>query len=276
MVGYFGDKTHHELMEVVSLSKNELPCAIIFSDVNKKTDSINKYKYNSNERGKLNEENLLKFVDDWRANKIHYILQSESLPNVAVNQFGVHHIVTNSIDNFLPKDSSKTHSVLLFINKEMQHFEEIRVRFNNLAEKLKSLNLVFGQIDPYLNEIEVIMMKHYPGIALFTNVEKKVEASEYDNPEYKTINLLNFIKSKTNIDVFSGFSELEKLELEKESELHMEKTNEEPDLDLSEYVKGINIKEMLDEEDKDPDADNKENDDFDDADPRFRNKKDDL
>lgn len=261
LIGYYDDDSLKDLMDVITVSKDELPCAIILSGVNPKTEYTLKYKYNLSERGKLDEINLIKFYEDWKANKLQYILLSEPIPKDAINQNGVHKIVTDSIDNFFRKAAYNKFSVVLFINQDMQNYQEITDRYLKIAEKLRQLNLVFGTINPYLNEVEIIMMKNYPGIALFSNTENKTDSFEYENPSFKTSNLLNFIKNYSNIDVFSKFNETEKLEMEKESELEMEKEKEEEQPDLSEYLNGIDIKQMLDESDQHGDDQDDKHDD---------------
>ena len=253
LIGSYGDERINELMEIVTILKSDLPCAIILSGINNKTDVINRYKYITNERGLLNEENLRMFVNEWKEGKLNYILESEPLPNVTVNEFGVHRLVTNNLNNFLHKEPF---SIVLFINNQMQNYQHIRQRLSHISERLKTINIIVGEIDPYRNEIDVILLKNYPGIALFSNVDNKIDSHEYDERGgFNSINILTFIKNSTNINVFNLYTEIEKLELERESLLIQEKMDEE-DHDLSEYLKGVNSREMIDSQEDHLHADN--------------------
>ena len=98
-----------------------------------------------------------------------------------------------------------------------------RNRFNRIALNLKGIKEIkFGEIDPYYNEIEIITMKYYPGLAIFSNKDN-ISPSEYESISFKTLDILKFIESHTGFhDLLNSFSEIERNLLINEEDISYE------------------------------------------------------
>jgi len=201
---------------MLQITPEELPTAIIISGVNKRTETPNKYMYPKDEYGHLNKENLIKFITNFQNNNLTKHFLSEPLPDEAINMFNVHKIVTNNLDEFIYKSSVNHTIFILFCHYSIPECSEIGDRFQNISLKLKNeKNLMFANIDPFLNEIEQVRVQNMPGILALQNKNKiLINQKEFDLFSFQSSEMLSNMKNYTQIDYIAKYyNEEEKDEL---------------------------------------------------------------
>ena len=219
ITSFIEDSEVKEIFKYIEIES--FPGAVIFSGINNKTQDINKYILNTTLHLESIEKTLEKFVNDWKENKIINHLRSQKLDLINFNSYNnVHKIVGKFLVNF-----TKLHyfTVIIFLNDKMINADLKRNRFNRIALNLKGIKEIkFGEIDPYYNEIEIITMKYYPGLAIFSNKDN-ISPSEYESISFKTLDILKFIESHTGFhDLLNSFSEIERNLLINEEDISYE------------------------------------------------------
>ena len=174
------------ISDYIGVTDKDLPCVKI----------IHSYEYRVRKytlKKEINEENILKFVEDYNEGNLIPELKSEEIPKE--NNGSVYYIVGKS---FQKDVMNNTKDVFLIIYAPWcSHCQELEPIYKKLAEDLKNnKNLIIAESDGTKNEFEEFDVFGYPSLIFFPG-NKKSEADfviypEEDERSYDM--LLNFIK----------------------------------------------------------------------------------
>ena len=149
--------------------------------------------------GVINEENVMKFVDDFEKGKLELGRKSE---DIIKNEEGkVYNIVGKSFDNDVINNDINV--LVLFYNEFIEDgkksvfiYDEI---FSEYKNKLKKYNLRIGKIDMSKNEVSLKKsLIKYPTVRFYLKDHKEF-GYEYEG-EFKKNGVIKFINSHLGID----------------------------------------------------------------------------
>jgi hypothetical protein len=218
------DKEIKKIFKYIEITT--IPGAVFFSGLNRKTLTIYKYIYEGNLQASQAENQLEKFYTDYRKRKLKNHLQSENLPSNILNSFNVYKLVSKSLNPFI---ASVKFSIIFFVNDKMANAKMKKQRFYDISIKMKNINSMrFAEINPYYNEVDLIDMKHYPGIAIFSNQTNKLPL-EFNSTSFKTLDIIGFIEKYTESNLVSQVfqsNEINALKAENDIEYEEDDTND--------------------------------------------------
>ena len=174
------------LTEYCGVKPYELPKPFILVP-----ESENPIKYKM--EGKLTEENLLKFVDDWHNKKLKPFLKTEDEPEE--NDGDVFVVVGKTYKKYVIDNDKDV--VVYFYAPWCEHCQKFYPKYEKLARKLKKKNpnLLMTKIDSTENDIEYFPVNKYPTIKFYPGNAKNKDPIHFYNKQ-TIIDLLNLIKEK--------------------------------------------------------------------------------
>ena len=155
--------------------------------VHAKTENPTKYEL----KDEINEENLLKFIDNWSKGKIKPFIRSENIP---IKNDGP--LFTLVGDNFKEEVFKDDKDVLVYFTSPMCRVcKEFIPKLAELANKLKKNNpkLLIAKMDGSINDIEDYIIHSFPTIKFYPGNAKDKEPLSFHTRKNVT-SLLNFIK----------------------------------------------------------------------------------
>jgi len=147
-------------------------------------------------KDKITEENILKFVKDYEAEKVERFLRSEEIPKE--NKGPVLKLVTkNFVENVI--HSSEDVVVTFYTENDKENEEWLKI-FEQAANNLKkNQKLKFGTVNADKNDIPGHFAKKYPVIKLFPGKDKTNPKVFEDTKNLEK--LIEFIKKNTSFPV---------------------------------------------------------------------------
>ena len=176
------------LAEYCGVKENQLPTTFILIP-----DSENPIKYRM--EGKVTEENLLQFVENWNNKKLKPFLKSENEPDPEENDGDVFVVVGKTYKKEVLDNDKDV--VVYFYAPWCEHCKEFYPKYEKLARKLKKKNphLLLTKVDSTENDIENFPINKYPTIKFYPGNAKNKQPIHFYNKQ--TIDdLLNLIKEK--------------------------------------------------------------------------------
>ena len=155
--------------------------------VHAKTENPTKYEL----KDEINEENLLKFIDNWSKGKIKPFIRSENIP---IKNDGP--LFTLVGDNFKEEVFKDDKDVLVYFTSPMCRVcKEFIPKLAELANKLKKNNpkLLIAKMDASINDVEDYIIHTFPTIKFYPGNAKDKEPLSFHTRKNVT-SLLNFIK----------------------------------------------------------------------------------
>ena len=175
-----------KLSEFCGVREDGLPKAYIIELVG---DDPVKYRMEE----EINEENLVKFVENWENKKLKPFMRSEPLPEE--NDGDVFVVVGNTYKKEVLDNDKDV--VMYFFAPWCEHCKEYYPKYEKLARKLKNKNpnLLFAKMDATENDIEDFQINKYPTIKFYPGNAKNKEPIHFSNRQ-SIEDLLNLIKEK--------------------------------------------------------------------------------
>ena len=171
--------------EKLNINANDLPTVRLVDTTGK---YIKKYKMEVNN---INEQDILKFVNDWENKKIKsYVKSSEEPKN---NSGDVLIVVGTTYEKEVINNDKDV--VILFYSPLCYRCKALLPKYEIVAEKLKAKNpkILFAKIDTFENEVETIDDHTFPKIRLYPGNKKNELPIEY-NGDDSVDNIIKFIK----------------------------------------------------------------------------------
>ena len=144
-------------------------------------------KYNM--EGEINEENIIKFINNWKEKKIKPILSSENEPEN--NDESVYKLVGTTFEREV---FNKNNDVLVnFYATWEDNFKDFKLGFYDLAERVKNnTKLIIAEMDGTKNEVENVRLDGFPTVKLYPAGKKNNPIDYEGKPNVEE--LLNFLK----------------------------------------------------------------------------------
>ena len=171
------------LAENINIKENELPSIRI---VDTKGNYIKKYKMN----GEINESNILEFIKDWENKRIKPYVKSSEEPKE--NNGDVFIVVGNTFEKEVINNNKDV--VVLFYSPICYHCKALLPKYEEVAKRLKSKNLILSKIDAFYNEVESIENYGFPKIKLYPGNKKDKPPIDY-NGDKSVEDIIKFIKN---------------------------------------------------------------------------------
>ena len=182
------DNNGGKLASQIDVRKKEIPTVRIMVTA---YQEMKKYRFNKKE---ITEENLLKFIKDWKNNKIKPMLKSEKVPTS--NDGDVFVLVgSNYEDEVINNDKDV---MVLFYAPWCGHCKSLHPKYEKMAKRLKSKNkkLLIAKIDYTENEVENMVIEGFPTIKFYPGNNKKAQPIEYSG-DRSVEDMINFIKKNS-------------------------------------------------------------------------------
>ena len=176
-----------KLSEFCGVKDENIPKIFIVDPV-----SENPFKYEF--KGKINEDNLVKFVEDWENKKLKPFLRSEPEPDPEDNDGDVYVVVGKTFKKEVLDNDKDV--LMYFYAPWCKHCKEFYPNYEKLARKLKAKNpnLIMAKMDATENDIEYFPINKYPTIKFYPGNAKNKEPLHFNNRQ-TIVELLDFIKS---------------------------------------------------------------------------------
>ncbi len=174
-----------KLAEKVNVNTNDLPTVRL-------VDTTGKYtKRYTMEGNIINEENILKFVNNWEKKTINSYVKSGEEPKN--NNGDIFAIVGTTYEKEVINNDKDV--VILFYSPICYKCKALLQKYEIVAEKLKEKNqkIRFAKIDGIENEVETIDDHTFPKIRIYPGNKKNESPIEY-NGDDSIDNIIKFIK----------------------------------------------------------------------------------
>ena len=187
--------------EIMNIKEKDLP-ALRIADTS--GDYLKKYKIEK----ELNEENIMKFIDDWENKRIKSYIKSTEVPEK--NDEDVFILVGKTFEKEVINNNKDV--VVLFYSPLCKHLtqncKELLQNYSDVAKKLKKLNpnLIMAKIDGIENEVESIQISSFPKIKLFPGNEKNKTPIDYDG-DNSVNDIIKFIKENSSFEIILDVNE---------------------------------------------------------------------
>ena len=175
------DKTTPPSIKNVSESST-----VYYKIVDTKGNYIKKYKMN----GEINESNILEFIKDWENKRIKPYVKSSEEPKE--NNGDVFIVVGNTFEKEVINNNKDV--VVLFYSPICYHCKALLPKYEEVAKRLKSKNLILSKIDAFYNEVESIENYGFPKIKLYPGNKKDKPPIDY-NGDKSVEDIIKFIKN---------------------------------------------------------------------------------
>jgi thiol-disulfide isomerase/thioredoxin len=255
-------------VKVFNLKKNSNPYLILVDNNKKYVDDVEKYMLPVDQ--KINEENVEKFLNDFKSKKLQKIAFSEPLDQSGFSD-KANHLVALSYENFLYKENVGKDIIFCLYSEHMDQTNELfEARIRNTMRKLKgNSHIIFAKSNPILNELPEFAFDVLPALYFIkgnTETERRMNIKKYDMQTYYTRNFVDFIKQHSSESVSEVVLENEEEVLRKEIDEEFIPTTKEEEEDRIDYNHsncGLRrlcryILEGKDDEDEDEDNDEDE------------------
>ena len=172
------------LAEYIGIKDSDLP-SVRIADTR---SDLKKY----NMEGEINEQNILKFVDDWENKKLKPHLKSAEEPKD--NTGDVFVVVGKTFERDVIKNDKDV--MLLFYAPWCGHCKALHPKYEEVAKKLKSKNpkLVMAKIDATENEVESVSISGFPTVKFYPGNKKDKAPLDY-NGDRSVDDIIKFIKT---------------------------------------------------------------------------------
>jgi protein disulfide-isomerase-like protein len=153
-------------------------------------------------QGEINEENIMKFYNDWIEGKLTRHIKSQPVPTNHTVHDGAYVLVGSNLEEYVINNNKDV--VIIFYAPWCKHSKEFVPIYDALAKKLKktSPHVLMAKFDAHYNEAVLIDVGKYPTVAIWPAGNKK-EFIEFPAAEERTeTNLINFIKSHVTAPIF--------------------------------------------------------------------------
>ncbi len=178
------DVVENKLASLIGVKSSDLPIIMIHDTSDTLTKS---YKMN----GVINEDNVLRFINDWENNK-HNLTRYIKTKEVPTNQTdSTFMLVGSNLESYV-NDPDKD-VIVFFYAPWCKHCKEFLTVFENVAKKLQnSTNLRMAKFDAHHNEATNAYIQYYPTVLLWTasNKNNYIEFKEERTEEQ----LIKFLK----------------------------------------------------------------------------------
>jgi len=195
-VSYHDDEASKTLMrEYFNFQVHDLPTYLIFDGVNNDFTTDLK-KFHVKNGTELNENNILKFVNDFLDNKLEFEVTSEEIPKSQLDSNKIHYVVGKTFDNHIKKNHGKD-IIFLLCEIEQKDCKTVFERYTNAAKKLNQNNIVFSFMNPFKNEVESVQIHKVPSILLFRdkkNPHRKIKNPFIYEGSFSTKDITRFVK----------------------------------------------------------------------------------
>ena len=155
--------------------------------VHAKTENPKKYEMEE----EINEENILKFIDNWAKGEIEPFIRSEPIP--IKNDGDLLKLVGKNFKKEVFKDDKDV--LIYFTSPKCRVCKDFISKLEKLAKKLKKNNpkLLIAQMDASINDIEDYVIHTFPTIKFYPGNAKDKEPLNFYTRKNIT-SLLNFVK----------------------------------------------------------------------------------
>ena len=179
------DNNGGKLASQIDVRKKEIPTVRIMVTA---YQEMKKYRFNKKE---ITEENLLKFIKDWKNQKIKPMLKSEKVP--AKNDGDVFVLVGSNYEEEVINSDKDV--MVLFYAPWCGHCKSLHPKYEKMAKKLKPKNkkLLIAKIDYTENEVENISIEGFPTIKFYPANKKKEQPIDYSG-DRSIEDMVKFIK----------------------------------------------------------------------------------
>ena len=187
-VSNFDEGMSVKLSEFCGIKEENIPKIFIIDPTNE-----NPFKYEF--KGEANEENLVKFVEDWENKKLKPFLRTEEIPDPDDNDGDVYIVVGKSFKKEVLDNDKDV--LMYFYAPWCKHCKEFYPKYEKLARKLKAKNpkLLMAKMDATENDIEYYPINKYPTIKFYPGNAKDKDPLQFSN-RLSIVDLLNLIKEK--------------------------------------------------------------------------------
>ena len=149
------------LAEFIGIKDSDLP-SVRIADT-----TVDFKKYNM--EGEINEENILKFIQDWKDKKLTPSLKSEDEPTS--NDGLVYKLVGKTFDRDVINNDNDV--FVKFYAPWCGHCKALAPKYEQLAKKLKNnKKLVIAEMDATANEVESVNISGFPTLKLYAGGKK--------------------------------------------------------------------------------------------------------
>jgi thiol-disulfide isomerase/thioredoxin len=180
------------------LTPKELPVVCITS-VNHALDQelVDKYRLAfKNKRPSYIEIN--DFIQGWLSKSLLRYLVSEDEPDEEFDQHGVKRFTSHSLFEMM-ESYNMIENIIYVCNERYDLCRKTKQIFLRVVKKLKNFeDIVFGEINPYLNEIDYLKFTHLPSF-VFLPKKNKGDKKKFFRGVITTKNLIEFIKKHSKI-----------------------------------------------------------------------------
>ena len=181
--------------ELMNVNKKELPTLRI---ADSRGDYLKKYKM----EGELNEDNILKFVDDWEKKRLKSYIKSAEIPEN--NNDDVLVVVGKTFEKEVINNDKDV--MLLFYSPLCYHLyydcKDIIKKYSEVAKRLKRFNskIILGKIDASENEVESIHISGSPKFKFFPGKKKDKAPIDYEG-DNSVNDIIKFIKDHASYNI---------------------------------------------------------------------------
>lgn len=230
---------------VFNLTKNNTPYLILVDHNEKYEDDVDKYMFPVDQR--INEENVERFLEDFRQKKLQKVIFSDPIHVNGTFRNGIHHLVGKDYENFLFRETiGKDVLFVLYSEFSEETTELLDKRIKNTIAKLEgNSHLVFAKSNPLLNEMQAFNFDSLPTLFFIkgnSETERRASIQKFNNRTYSTKDFVEFVKE-------SSSSPVSEVALDKQDEIYTEENNdaleintrdaEEDEIDYEEYNAGL-------------------------------------
>ena len=187
--------------QLMNVKEKELPTLRI---ADTRGDYLKKYKM----EGELNENNILKFIDDWENKRLKSYIKSSEVPEK--NNEDVLVVVGKTFEKEVINNDKDV--MVLFYSPLCYHLyydcKDIIAKYTEVAKILKRFNskLILAKIDASENEVESIQISGSPKFKFFPGKQKDKAPIDYEG-DNSVNDLIKFIKEHASYNIVIDKSE---------------------------------------------------------------------
>lgn len=187
-------------IKVFNLTRANAPYLVLVNDNQKYDDDVDKYIFPIDQ--KINEENVEKFLDDFKQNKLNKITFSDPVHVNGTFRNGINNLIGKDYENFLFKENLGKDCLFYLYSEFNQHANVIHNRVKNVIQKLEgNSHLVFARINPLFNEIQDFQYSDLPTIFLIkgnTESERRNNIKKLELKNFLTKKIVDFVKENSS------------------------------------------------------------------------------
>lgn len=261
----YGSHLASSFISTLNLNRNNTPYLILAEHNENYEDDVNKYIFPIDQQ--INEENVEKFLQDFKDKKLKKYLFSDPIHVNGTFRNGIHNLVGNDYENFLFKETiGKDVIFYLYSEFENEINEKMINRMENTIKKLDgNSHLVFARSNPLFNELQEFNFEELPSLFLISGnseSQRRENIKRFTMGNYTTKNFVEFIKSSSSQTVYDkplpDEEDLFNLEENEEFDI-LDKDSQEDLIDYDIFNSGLRrtTRHILEEDDDEDDEDMK-------------------